>query len=382
MKVATVFSGGFAGAEWALKYGNISHEVVFACEIDKFARKLYLANHKTNTFYEDVTRLNGKPYKGKIDLLIGGFPCPSFSIAGKRKGFEDERGALFFEFARIIQETQPRYFIGENVKGLLSHDYGRTYKIICETLRGLGYHIACKVLNSKDFGTPQNRERIFIVGFKNVEEYHSFEFPKPIKLNKCLSDILENEVNDKYFLTSKTIKSYVKHKELHEKRGNGFRFEPKNKGDIASCINTGYGNKQTDTYIRLNQIGNIDQKGHNSIWGRVYDPKGLGATLNAKGGGAGAKTGLYIVPRGKNKGGYRQTHIAPTISTSSFETNNFIEDKHYHIRRLTPRECFRLMGDVEDRVKFADLSPTQLYKNAGNGMEINVMRAIIERIGK
>ncbi len=228
LKVATIFSGGFlntakagfvplaAGAEWALKYSNISHEVVFACEIDKFARRLYLANHTCKTFYEDVTKLDAKPYKDKIDLLIGGFLV-----------------------------------------------------------------------------------RLFLLQVKD-----------------------------------ETLKSFIAHKERMEKQGNGFKFKPKNIKAIASCINTGYGNKQTDTYVKLKRIGNIDQMG--------------------------AKTGLYVVPR----------------------ENNLIEDKQYRIRKLTPRECFRLMGDVEDRVKFVDLSPTQLYKNAGNGMEINVLRAIIERIEK
>ncbi len=378
MKVATIFSGGFAGAEWALKYANIPHKIVFACEIDKFARKLYKANHECETFYEDVTKLDATPYKDKIDLLIGGFPCQAFSVAGLRRGFDDTRGTMFYELARLIDEVQPRYFIAENVKGLLSHDYGRTYKIICERLRGLGYHIACKVLNSKDYGTPQNRERIFIVGFKNVEEYHAFEFPNPIKLEKCLTDVLEDEVDIKYFLSDRILRGFKEHKKRHKKRGNGFKLEPKNRDSIATCLQTKYGTRNTDTY--LNQIGNIDQKGHNSLWGRVYDTEGLGTTLNAQGGGAGAKTGLYVVPRGKNRGGYKKTSIAPTINTSSFETNNFIEDKQYHIRRLTPRECFRLMGDTQDRVNFANLSDTQLYRNAGNGMEIQVLKAIIGRM--
>ncbi len=337
LRVATVFltesakhkSEGFAGAEWALKYANISHEVVFACEIDKFARKLYGANHECVTFYKYATKLDAKPYRGKIDLTIGGFPCQAFSIAGKRRGFEDTRGTMFYELARVISEVQPRYFIAENVKGLLSHDYGRTYKRVCETLRELGYHIACKVLNSTDFGTPQNRERIFIVGFRDVEEYHAFEFLQPFKLTNCLADVLQTQVDEKYFLSDKLVKGFMSHRDRHKKRGNGFSFEPKTKDDIATCISTRYGTRATDTY--LIQIGNIDKKGHNSS-------------------GAGAKTGLYKV--------------------------------NERIRKLTPRECFRLMGDTQDRVRFADLSDTQLYKNAGDGMDINVVRAIIEKVKK
>lgn len=341
MKVATIFSGGFAGVEWALKYADIPHQIVFSCEIDKFARKLYEANHTCKTFYKDIQEINGKKYHGKIDLLIGGFPCQAFSIAGQRKGFEDTRGTLFFEFARLVKEIEPNKFIAENVKGLLSHNKGRTWQIVQDTFRELGYHIAYKVLNAKDFGTPQNRERIFIVGFKSLHEYHAFEFPTSIPLTLRLKDILEKEVDEKYYLSQRMINGFIEHTQKH----NGFTFKPKTNEKISNCITTGYGTRPTDTYLQ--QVGYISK---NTQGQRVYSANGLSTTQSSCGGGMGAKTGLYKVKSG--------------------------------IRRLTPRECFRLMGDYKDFVSFADLSDTQLYKNAGNGIEIRTMSALLKALHK
>lgn len=341
MKVATIFSGGLASAEWALKYANIPHEIVFACEIDKFARAMYEANHTATAFYKDVKEIRGAKYRDKIDLLIGGFPCQAFSIAGQRGGFEDTRGTLFFEYARLVKEIQPTRFIAENVKGLLSHDKGKTWKIIKQTFRDLNYHIAYKVLNAKDYGTPQNRERIFIVGFKHESDYHNFEFPPSQKLKIALKDVLESEVDKKYFLSEKRIK-HLRTKKRSVVPGN---YNTK----IAPCILATYHKQPTDGFYinitRLNQIGFI---GKNSQGYRVYNTKGVSTTIKAESGGFGGKTGLYN-----------------------------IEDK---IRRLTPRECFRLMGDYEDRVQFGGLSDTRLYSCAGNGIDIRTLKAIIMQI--
>lgn len=378
MKVATIFSGGFAGVEWAFKYSKIPHKIVFACEIDKFARKLYTANHKCDTFYEDVKEIDGTKYQGEIDILIGGFPCQAFSIAGQRKGFLDTRGTLFFEFARLLNEIKPSKFIAENVKGLLSHDKGRTWSVIQNTLRELGYHIDYKVLNAKDFNTPQNRERIFIVGFKDADEYHAFSFPPVVELNLRLKDVLELEAHEKYYLSEKMLSGFI----ATTNKENGYKFIPKTKNQIANAITTRCGLRATDTFVKvagfinqktqgsrvfcesgisptlsagtkgynngyLEQIGYINK---NAQGQRVYSADGLSTTQSSNGGGMGAKTGLYKVKSG--------------------------------IRRLTPRECFRLMGDYKDQVSFADLSDTQLYKNAGNGIEIRTMSALLKALLK
>ena len=197
LKIGTDFSG-IGSPEQALISLGIKHQSMFACDYDKFAKQSYLANYKPLHFYDDITTRNHKetPY---VDLYIAGFPCQAFSMAGKRKGFDDTRETLFFDLLQYLKEQRPKYFILENVKGLVSHDKGNTFKVILDSLaksvngetRGglfggetgdcLGYHIYHKVLNTKNYGIPQNRERIFIVGFRDSD--HSFKFPKKFRLN-------------------------------------------------------------------------------------------------------------------------------------------------------------------------------------------------------
>ena len=165
---------GIGGFRLALELAG--HKCVGFCEIDKFARQTYKANFDTEGEVEwhDITRVTdeqARELRGKVDLITGGFPCQAFSVAGERRGFEDTRGTMFFEIARIAKEIEPRFLLLENVKGLLSHDKGRTFAIILSTLDELGYDVEWQVLNSKDFGVPQNRERVFIVG-------HSRRFPR------------------------------------------------------------------------------------------------------------------------------------------------------------------------------------------------------------
>lgn len=192
-------------------------ETVFSNDFEKSCADTYNKNFKTSKLIvEDIRKIviDDLP---EFDFLLGGFPCQAFSIAGYRKGFEDEkgRGNLFFDIARIIEKRQPTGFLLENVKNLKNHDNGRTFKIIKETLESLGYHIKAKILNSMEYGNvPQNRERIYIVGFKNRKYYDNFEFPQPINLKTKISDLLEKNVNAKYYYNGKPLykklKDYIK----------------------------------------------------------------------------------------------------------------------------------------------------------------------------
>lgn len=189
IKVGTDFSG-IGSPEAALKRLNIPHKNIFACDIDKYAKASFLELNNPVTFYDDITSRNYSDVE-QLDLYVAGFPCQSFSMAGNRGGFSDIRGTLFFNVAEFIKINKPKCFILENVKGLLSHDKGRTFQTITDILSGgatinsqisfgniddgLGYHIYYKVLNTKDYGIPQNRERVFIIGFKN---WRKFTFPK------------------------------------------------------------------------------------------------------------------------------------------------------------------------------------------------------------
>ena len=205
IRLATMFSG-IGSIEHALKRLNLKEEIVFACDNDKYVKQSYFANYEIaeSSWYDDVKNIDGNKYIDKIDLLVGGSPCQSFSMVGKRKGFDDTRGTLFYEFARVVKESQPKVFIFENVKGLVNHDKGNTFEVIKETFKELGYKFKYRLLNSKDFGIPQHRERIFVIGFKD----HSidFEFPEPISLEYKMQDFLEDYIDSKYYLKEKGIK--------------------------------------------------------------------------------------------------------------------------------------------------------------------------------
>lgn len=275
LKIGTLFSGGLAAVEWAMKYEEFEHEIVFACEWDKYARKSYLAFHgePSSAFYEDVTDMKGHKYLDSIDLMVWGSPCQDLSLAGKRKGFDGEKSSLFREGARIMGEVMPKVFIFENVKGLLSSNGGSDYKEVENTFRELGYHMAMKVVNAKEQGTAQNRERVFVVGFLDIDAYHDFHFADSVPLTKCLRDYLEDEVDEKYYLSDKMIKGFI-HKD------NNFQGSFATKDiDIANCLDCKEGNRRTNNFIpELNQVGELDIKGADSTK-RVYSVDGLCPTL-------------------------------------------------------------------------------------------------------
>ena len=218
LKVGTFFSG-IGSPEQALLNLDIPHEIEFACEIDKYARETYLKNFTPNNMYEDVTALDMKKAP-PVDLLVFGFPCQAFSLAGRRGGFDDTRGTLFYDALRYLREHKP---------GLLSHDNGKTFRTIIDCIaktennqyslmpfENLGYHIHYKVLNTRDFGVPQNRERIFIVGIRDDED-NNFSFPSGTHLKLKLKDILEESVDEKYFLSQKMVDGIYKSKFMERK---------------------------------------------------------------------------------------------------------------------------------------------------------------------
>lgn len=183
-------------------------KTVFANDFDIKCKQTYDLNFiDSKLVVEDIKKINIKKLP-QFDFVLGGFPCQAFSIAGYRKGFNDEkgRGNLFFDIAKILDERKPKGFLLENVKNLQSHDNGKTFKIIEETLKNLGYHTKAKVLNSMEYGNiPQNRERIYIVGFRNKKYCDNFEFPKPVKLTKKVTDLLEKNVSEKYYYNDKPL---------------------------------------------------------------------------------------------------------------------------------------------------------------------------------
>ena len=214
-----------------IPFQELGGECVFTSEWDQFAQKTYKMNFG-GEIYGDITQIDEKSIPD-FDILLGGFPCQPFSQAGLHKGFEDTRGTLFFDIERIIAAKRPKAFLLENVKQLKGHDRGRTYKVIEAHLRNLNYTVTSAVLRAGDFGVPQNRERIYIVGFDrkryNIPEDYEFSFPKPPKTPTKLGNILEENVDPKYTISEKLYEGHKRRKEEHKKKGNGFGFSLFNK---------------------------------------------------------------------------------------------------------------------------------------------------------
>ena len=410
IKVGTDFSG-IGSPEAALKRLGIPHHNVFACDIDKYAEKSFLELNKPDKFYKDITTRDYKEVP-QLDLYVAGFPCQSFSLAGQRKGFNETRGTLFFNVAEFIKVNQPECFILENVKGLLSHDSGKTYQTITDVLTngggtlngqigmdtiddGLGYHVYTKVLNTKDYGIPQNRERIFIVGFKY---YRDFNFPIKSPLLNKLKDILEQNVNDKYYLSQKMIEGFSNHKERHKEKGTGFKWQPKSGDDIANCLRANAALCPTDNSILVHSLYPRSSKTGKGGIGHLSKQDGTTYCLdtgnnqaievietNNKRLNQNLKKHKNQLENGDFMDSYNQTihkDVTPTITTRTNASgcSHIYNDKK--IRRLTPLECWRLQGFSDEEFYKAQKvnSDTQLYKQAGNSITVNVMVEILKKI--
>lgn len=295
-------------------------KTVFVCEWDENAQKTYKANF-TDCFEiaGDITKIDEKVIPS-FDICLAGFPCQAFSLAGQRMGFEDNykgacRGTLFLDVARICEYHKPKVIFCENVKGLYIHDKGRTFKIIYKTFADLGYKVFYKVLNSKDFGVPQNRERIYIVAFRNDIAPEEFVFPEKTDDTKRLWDIKEEKpVPAKYYLSDVYVETLRRHKARHESKGNGFGYEIRDWSDIAGAIVCG----------------------------------GMGRERN------------LVIDK-------RQTNLTPTTHIKGSINKE-------GIRKMTPREWARLQGFPDSFV--LPLADTHLYKQFGNSVTVNVIEAI------
>lgn len=320
MKFLDLFSGigGFRlGMEAA------GHKCLGFCEIDKFARKSYKAIHNTKGEIElhDITAVSDDTIRKirSVDIICGGFPCQAFSIAGNRRGFEDIRGTLFFEIARFASILRPKYLFLENVKGLLNHDRGATFETILKVLDELGYNVEWQVLNSKNFGVPQNRERVFIVGHLRGESTRRIF---PLEGNDSKIDIEQPKI---------------------KKVGNIRKKGKSQSGDVVSVDSLAPTLCSTTTQkdpLKILLAGNLPV-GHDQN-SRVYDIDGLAPTLSTMQGG-GQEPKIIQQGRGYNQVG--EYEIAPTLTSNSYQENNVLKDTcNFRIRKLTPRECWRLQG--------------------------------------
>lgn len=357
MRIGTLFSG-IGSPEQGAKRVYDDLELVFACEWDKFARESFNANYEIDPkhFHKDIADMDGTQYKGEIDILIGGSPCQDFSLAGLRKGIDGNKGILIYEYIRIIKEVQPPIFIYENVKGMLSDKGGRTIKEFVEAFREMGYHCHYEVLNTKDYGVPQNRERIFLVGFKDTEHYYNFSFAPKIKLEKKLVHLLEKEVDEMYYL-----------------RDRSFELTGKENGVVAKLTDTKFESAQRIRSIYDVAATLVTQQGGDQ------EPKILIPCATKKGYkqlGNGDTINIGFLGNPNSRGTCRNDGIVNTLDCSC----NQAVIQEYEVRKLTPRECFRLQ-DFPDTFKFV-VSNSQLYKQAGNSISVNVMEMIFNQIEK
>ena len=322
---------GIGGFRSALE--NNSHECLAFAEIDKFAKQSYRAIYDTDgeEDLDDITTITDEHfrlYRGQCDIITAGFPCQSFSIAGKRAGFEDTRGTIFFHIARAIKEIQPSYVLLENVKGLLSHDEGRTYRTIVQTLDELGFVSEWGMFNSKYWGVPQNRERVYIL----VTRKDKFKGPVLFDLLKqqtevttCLIDVLEDEVDEKYYFSEEKTKKLVI-------------------------------NLDSNKIIRVREATK-----------QGYALAERGDSVNVS------------YPTSKTRRGRVGKQVAQTLQAG--EVNQGVVMNDIRIRKLVPIETWRLQGFTDEqfyKAKDSGVSNSQLYKQAGNSVSVPVVDAIVK----
>lgn len=469
LKVLSLFSG-IGAFEKALTNLGVSYELVGFSEIDKYAIKSFCAIHNIDESLNvgDISKVD-KSKLPDFDLLVGGSPCQAFSIAGQRKGFEDTRGTLFFEYVDTLKHKQPKFFVFENVKGLINHDKGRTLNIIAQSFSEIGYRIDMELLNSKYFDVPQNRERIYIVGIREDLIKHqeweipkerkdamakgkrrlkelgikmfNFDFPKQEKVSRTIRDILEDNVDEKYYLSEDKTKKLIEKLKLEQQYKNDTIFNGKNSfckikiyDEITPTIlsNDYKESKKIVEEIDLKMVGKINIKGNNSIR-RVYSTDRITPTLTTMEGGhrepkivvetqvnyvahsngiaycIDANYAKGISPNSIEKG--KRTHIIEEVrpvltperenkrqNGRRFKNNNeeaftvTAQDRHgvaigifpnYRIRKLTPLECWRLQAFSDDdfnKAKAAGISDSQLYKQAGNSITVTVLEEIFKNL--
>ena len=370
IRLATSFSG-IGAIEHAFQRLGLNFEIVFAGDIDDKCKKSYFANYHISEgqWHSDIHQLDATPFLGKVDLFVGGAPCQAFSMVGKRKGFEDTRGTLFREFARVVKECQPKVFIFENVKGLLNHDHGNTWEVIRRTFEDYcGYHIYFQTLNSKDYGIPQHRERIFCIGFKDDTD---FSFPCPISLEYRMYDFLEDFIQTKYFLKEKGIKFVTSTK-------NRIKCYTQINGDVALCQKR---NQQFNWHGDFVYHPAMEDEPYEEGWDEfVFDVRDVEEKYYLS-----EKVKNYVLAPGTKK--FRTStetdlEVARPLLQSMHKmhragVDNYVTHKG-RIRKLTPRECLRLMG-FKDSFKIV-VSDTSMYQQAGNSIVVDVLIAILKQM--
>lgn len=369
VRLGTVFSG-IGAIEHAFQRLGLKHKIVFAGDIEPNCKKSYFANYQIDEedWFSDIRDFDARKYKGKVDFIVGGAPCQAFSMVGHRLGFEDARGTLFYEFARVVKETQPKVFLFENVRGLLNHDKGRTWHVIYDIFEELGYDVKFRVLNSCDYGIPQHRERVYCLGFKKKTD---FKYPAPIELEYKMYDFLEDYIDSKYFLKEKGVKFVTSHK-------NREKSYTQINGDIQLCQKRNQQfNWHGDFVYHPDSELTISDEAFDEF---IFDVRDVEEKYYLS-----EKVARYVLAGGTKKfktSKETDLDVARPLLQSMHKmhragVDNYVTHKG-RIRKLTPRECLRLMG-FKDSFKIV-VSDTPMYQQAGNSIVVDVLIAILKQM--
>ena len=400
LKYLSLFSG-IGAFESALTNLGVNYEVVNYCEIDKYASKSYSAIHgvpETKNLW-DITKVNvfNLPKPGEIDLVTYGFPCQDISLAGKQKGLFNEDGSLtrsglFFEALKVIEYCEPKVAIAENVKNLTGKKFATQFETVLKSLEDAGYNNYWKVLNAKDYGIPQNRERVFIVSVRKDVDNELFEFPKPYSLEKRLKDFLEPHVDEKYYLSD----AQITRMKTTPFVSNSFKVRVSGENEVCNtlcardykdpkCVIVPNATKRG--YAEAYDGDSVDLAYPDSTTRRGRVKEGVSGTLTTS-----DNMGVVVEDKPKVLGGigekksndgkqwYQQDRVYDNnIGISITSTSNpYYVDKSLKIRKLTPKECYRLMGFSDEEFERAEKfnSNTQLYKQAGNSIVVDVLEEL------
>lgn len=390
LEILSLFSG-IGAFEKALYNINIDYKLIGFSEIDKYAIKSYCAIHDLDEKLNlgDITKIDIDKLPRFIDIITHGSPCQDFSIAGKQIGGDvgtNTRSSLMWNTVEIVKWCLPKYVIWENVRNILSPKHIHNFNKYIETLKELGYNNYYQILNAKDYGIPQNRERVYTISIRKDIDKGTFKFPEKEELHFRLKDVLEAEVDEKYYLSERMVNGFIRHNEKHKQKGTGFIWKAKNEKDIANTLRANASLFPTDNTIKV--IGNLDIKGQDNIK-RVYASEGISPTLtNMQGGNRQPK--IEVIGQASNEGSqagkvYSDKGLSPSLcaGTHGYSMGNI--QTNTRIRRLTPKECWELMGfSNKDFEKAANIptSDTQLYKQAGNSIVVPVLEKIFINLFK
>ena len=389
LKVIELF-GGIGACSKALENLGVEFEISDYVEIDKYAVKSFNAVHGTNFEPQDITKWDKDI---ECDLIMHGSPCQDFSIAGRQAGGDEgsgTRSSLMYETLRIVEKLKPKYVVWENVKNIISKKHIHNWEAYCDRMNELGYCNWCKVMNAKDYGIPQNRERVFTISIRKDVSDKEFLFPEPVPLERRLKDMLENTVDEKYYISSAMMNYFMGVNQKPSKFPRKERFLAninRKDQDRANSVTTNPGNRPTDNFIKEPFVVASRGRGENNeqhleprfdgttntltsvqkdnyvcavlpgAYGREFGSKGKIQDLDKE---------TSTLQAAMGEGGGNVPLVAPT----------------YRIRKLTPKECWRLMGfDDSDFEKAEKVnSNTQLYKQAGNSIVVNVLQSILGKL--